>query len=250
MRINLAVFFIMISTFQLAYARINVLELWHPGQDTTVLTLNKYTVHAGMKTGEHFIELPVFFSYGSTDRLEVGGRWGIISHDQTTGISDMLIGLKYQLLKGEKDHPSVIGETAVSLPTADYNNGLGTGSVDIMVHWALEQKVERIMASFGLGLLLPSKNPDDIRPGDVFFYHIGGSLPYQPFQKVHLELKGLNHADTEIAGTRQRQSGYQELYLAPGITYVWQKQTTVSCALLIGLTPESHGLGFLISGNF
>ncbi|OGS19537.1 MAG: hypothetical protein A2219_02315 [Elusimicrobia bacterium RIFOXYA2_FULL_50_26] len=239
---------IFLSTPTLVQARINVFEPWFPGQDSKIYNDCSYQLLGSFIAGERLIELPLQFSYFSGAKTEVGGRWGLVSVDGRTGISDLIIGGKYAFLEESHRGPAVIGEAALILPTADSKNGLGQGSVGALLHWALEKKIEKTTGYFGLGIRLNSENADHVRPGNVFFYHAGASRLLRKRWRIHGEIKGFNHGSSSVSGATA--SGWQELYLAGGANYRLSDSRTISSALLIGLTPESHDLGFIISTSF
>jgi hypothetical protein len=230
-------------------ARINIFEPWQPGLDTRIGTLYSYQATAGLIRGERLLELPVSFSYTADQRMEVGGRWGIRSLAGETGISDLLLGLKYQFLQETADQPYIVGEAGVTLPTADEDAGLGTGTVGLQLDWELEKSIDPVTTYFGLGIQLNSENSSKDRPGNIFSYRIGASYPYRDPWRLYGEFKGFNHGVSRVNGIEAAES-YQELYLAPGVTYAYSKRTLLSGALLIGLTPESHKIGLLVNGTF
>jgi hypothetical protein len=240
---------VLLTGLRTAHARINVFDLWYPGHDSTLGPVYSYEPVAGLITGERFFELPVHFTYVSGPRTEVGGRWGIRSVDGRTGISDLLLGLKYQFLNGSSRYPRVVGETAVSLPTADYTRGLGTGAGGLLLEWLLEQEIRDVTGYFGLGIRLNGENSDRVQEGNVFNYHLGAGYTYAPRWRFYGELKGFNHGRPKVNGELAG-SAYQELYLAPGLNFFWSARNTLSAALLIGLTPESSDIGLFISSNF
>ncbi|MBN1622063.1 MAG: transporter [Endomicrobiales bacterium] len=230
-------------------ARINILDTWHPGQDSAIKEVNSYQLIASFRTGEYFSELPFHFSYVISQKAEAGGYWGVKTVKGKIGLNDLKLGVKYQFLDGSGDKPAVISEIAISLPTGDHKRALGTGGVGLQLHWALEKEISSLIGYFGLGFETTSENPDKLKLGNVFYYHIGTSFPYQKNYRVHTEIKGYNHADNELNGTNLSDS-YQEVYFAPGINYKWVKNRIVSVALLFGLTKQANDLGFLISCNY
>lgn len=233
----------------LSYARINVLEPWHPGQDTKIGTLDSFQYNAAVMFGEKLQEVPFHLTYNTSRKMEVGGRWGIKNADGHFGISDLLLGMKYSFIEESINKPGVIGEAAVSLPTADHKNGLGYGSVGLLLNWAIEKRIEHLTGNFGIGLSMYGENSDKLQPGSIFSYHVGVSYPYSKLTRLHMEFKGFNHGAPKVAGISG--STYQEMYLAPGFDYVLEKRRAVlSGALLFGMTPESHDLGFILSAGF
>ncbi|MCB4790986.1 MAG: transporter [Elusimicrobia bacterium] len=251
---NFKVLFYILLSFMLflpglSQARINIFDPWHPGQDSAIGDVNSYQSVFTFKSGTNFFELPVHFTYIATDKTEAGGAWGIKSAGGKTGINDLQLGIKYQLMDGLGNKPAVLGEIAASLPTADSTRELGLGSAGFYVHWALEKKFENIVGYFGLGLGIFGENSDKVKQGNIFMYHIGTSFPYKNKYRLHTELKGYNHSNTKINGVEFLDS-YQEMYFAPGVNYFWKKKHTLSASLLIGLTSKSNDLGLFLACNF
>lgn len=233
-----------------AEARINVFEPWHPGQDTKIGNIYSFQYIGSVLFGEKLQEVPFQLSYVTSKDMEVGGRWGVKNLEGNFGISDLLLGLKYSFLEETINKPGVIGEAAVSLPTGDQNKGLGTGSVGLLLNWALEKKIEYLTGYFGLGMAMYSENSDKVQVGNIFSYRIGASYPYQKDLRLHFEFKGFNHGALKIGGQSIGDT-YQELYLAPGANYmVKNSDRIISGALLFGLTSQSSKLGFILSTNF
>ncbi len=230
-------------------ARINLFEPWQPGVDTSVGMPYSCQPSAYFVSGERFFEIPAQFTYVSGPGTEVGGRWGIRSVSGNTGISDLLIGMKYQFTAKKGERPGIAGEAAVSLPTADYGRGLGTGAAALLLNWALEKDVRNVTGYFSLDARLNAENSDRVQEGNMFSYRLGAGWPYRERWRFFGEIKGFNHGKTKIAGTAPG-SAFQELYLAPGMTYAWTPRRTVSAALLLGLTTRSSTLGFLAGCTF
>lgn len=247
-KLLLAVPLLLVSA--LCSARINVLEPWHPGQDTKIGRMYTYQMAGGFLAGDQVQEIPFHFTYVSGPHTEVGGRWGLKNANGNFGINDLILGMKYSFLEESPYKPGVIGEVAASLPTADYKKGLGTGSVGLLFNWAMEKRIEDIIGYFGLGMNFYSENSDNVQPGNIFSYHVGGSYAYTKQWRLHLELKGYNHGISKTKGVKTAES-FQELYLAPGANYIYaDRELTLSSALLVGLTSESHKLGFIFVANF
>ncbi|MFH1367782.1 MAG: transporter [Elusimicrobiota bacterium] len=233
-----------------AEARINMFEPWHPGQDSKIRSEFSFQYIGSVLFGDKLQEIPFQLSYTAGKNIEVGGRWGVKNFDGHFGISDLLLGMKYGFLEETINKPSVIGEIGFSLPTADQNNGLGTGSVGLLLNWAIEKRIETLTGYFGLGMAMYSENSDKVQYGNIFSYHVGAGSQYNKLLRIHMEFKGFNHGAAKTAGI-QTLDNYQEMYLAPGANYNWTKQNMIlSGSLLFGLTPESHKLGFIISSNF
>jgi len=241
---------IAIASAGTAFARINLLEPWHPGLDSAVGLPASYTLRGAVVSGGYGLEVPAEFDYVTAQKIEVGGRWGLREHSGNVGLNDLMIGGKYVFFDETDQSPSVLGEAAFSLPTGRFSDGLGTGSMDFLLHWASAKKLsEDYNGTFGLGIRLNSENSDKYSAGNVFFYHIGVSRRMEKDMTLYGELKGFNHGKSKL-NTTEQDDDYQELYLAPGIDYTLDSTWTLNGALLIGLTSRSDNLGLIVSTKF
>jgi hypothetical protein len=230
-------------------ARVNLFQFWHPGMDTAVGPIASYDLRVAALAGENLAAVPVAFSYVPAPRLEAGAQWGLRSTDSRFGISDILLAAKYHFISESAENPAVIAEAGVSLPAADYENNLGSGSTDFLFQWALEKSFDPFTGYFGLGFTLNGKNGDQVQAGNCFVYRIGCRYPARTNLHLYGELKGVNHAALKVNNTAVASSDYQELYLAPGADF-WFMSTPLSASFLFGLTPESHDIGVYLAASF
>src|SRR3989339_365016 len=232
------------SVYQAGWARINLLEPWFPGQDTKIAEETSSQFIASFISGDELWELPLQYSIVPGPKYEIGARWSLKSVAGRAGISDILLGAKFKLMDETSSKPSIIGETALSLPSGDYTRGLGTGGIGLLLNWALEKKLRRYTGYLGLGIQLNTENPDRVQQGNTFFYHFGASWPYRELFRLHAEFKGFMHSPLKAQGVSVG-STVQEFYLAPGLNYKLDARHTLSCSVLIGMTPESDRLGLI-----
>ncbi len=244
--LSCCIFFVLAANCE---ARINVLELWHPGVDASIGLPSSYMLRAAFLSGDHFFEIPAEFTYVTSQNIEVGGRWGVKSNSGSNGIDDLMIGGKYVFAKETGQAPGILGEAAVSLPTGSFSDGTGTGSTDFLLHWAAVKQISKYEGTFGLGVRLNGENSDNLTAGNVFFYHVGASYPLQSDTTVYGELKGYSHGKSALNGVTLNDD-YRELYLAPGVDYSLDSAWKFSCSLLIGLTSQSNDLGLIVSTKF
>ncbi len=246
------IFFVCASAAATASARVNLLEPWYPGQDMSVNTAFTYMPEAAVIMGEKRFETPAQVTFAVDPRVELGARWGLKYFDGNFGVSDLLIGMKYRFLDGTGStrEPSVIGEAAISLPTGNSSNDLGTGAAGLLLHWAMEKEIYPVVGTFGLGIRINGESGSDIRTGNVFSYHAGAAYRYAEDIRLIGELKGFNHSSSKQNGTTVPGSDFQEFYLAPGIQYSLDRTHTLSGALLIGLTSGSDDIGLFATINF
>lgn len=238
-----------------ASARVNLMEPWHPGVDSTIVKPCSIIGQAALLRGERLLEAPLSLSYGVDRPLEAGARWGLRHVNDDTGISDLLIAFKYLALSAPAHAATILFEGGVQLPTGDSSTGVGTGAVDFLLHWTLTKNLKAetgrdIDAYFGLGYTVTSENSDGFMRGNIFWYHLGAGWEHNQYLRLYAEIKGFNHAHASLDGSRVEDSSFQELYLAPGADIRLIPALPLSAAILLGMTPESHDVGLLISTAF
>ncbi len=242
-------------------AGINMIEPWKPQVDLNITKMNSYYLSADLCLGtrrtnnnsDNFFEIPVIFTYGAGKNMETGGSLGIISAGSKTGISDLIIGIKYQFLKEgrtQNEQPGVAGELGFSIPTASYSDGLGTGSADILINWLIKKKLDVVDGYFKLGFRINGTNSDKVNFGNVLSYTIGVSYIKSKELTLSGELKGFNHFPSKSNGVNVPGSDYQELYLAPGFKYRMNNRYDFYCSLLLGLTNKSSQPGLFVGVTY
>ena len=229
------------------YSRVNLIEPFKPGVDLSTLQRDKYNLSANIITGSggktrDFLELPFVFTYGAERKLEIGMGLGIASYGAEIGISDLSAGAKYQFFKHTKEQPGISAEFGFSLPTGDYKRGLGTGGIGILMGWLIQKQIDEITGHFLLGYKIHTENPDKIRKGNELLYTLGVKHKIKKDITIIGELKGINHGYTYLSGKPLLQTGYQEVYLAPGIEYILDNKYDFYSALMLGLTASSNNI--------
>jgi hypothetical protein len=146
---------------------------------------------------------------------------------------------------------SVYAPGAPTVIFSDESQDLSRLESSLLLHWAVEQKIEAVTGYFGIGVTVNGKNADGFQPGNVFSFHAGAGMPMQNRKDfvLYAEIKGANHGHSSYKGTTAIDP-YQELYLAPGVEYLLFAKYPVSAALLVGLTPKSSDLGVSLSTGF
>ncbi|HMT10158.1 MAG TPA: hypothetical protein PKA39_00880 [Ignavibacteria bacterium] len=105
------------------------------GVDAYTLEKGKGSISAGISYGDEVIDIPVSFSYGITDNLEISGGLSPFTESynfagsKISGLGDSYTSLKYSFL--ESDHFIHAFQFLVKLPTASSSKELGTGKTDL-----------------------------------------------------------------------------------------------------------------------
>lgn len=104
------------------------------GVDAYTMEKGKASISAGISYGDEAIDIPLSFSYGLTDNLEVSTGLSPFTESynfagsKISGLGDSYTSLKYSFL--ESDHFVHAFQFLVKLPTASSTKELGTGKVD------------------------------------------------------------------------------------------------------------------------
>ena len=247
---KICVFFIIFAAVaQISHARVNILEQYYSGQDSTIHSPGGVEPMVSMLLLRSQVEIPAEFSYVLNNRTELGARLGLINTSSNTGFDDLILAAKYKMLEESSDTPAILGEAGLSLPTGSYSDGLGTGGLGFILCWEMEKMIKQTRGYFSLGMRMNSENPDKYRYGSVFFYTVGATRPYKHNLDLDLALKGFSHGNAKRDST-EINNAYQELYLAPGVVYQMDAKTTFAGSLLIGLTSDSSSLGLVARISF
>ena len=105
------------------------------GVDAYTLEKGKGSISAGISYGDEVIDIPVSFSYGITDNLEVSAGLSPFTESynfagsKISGFGDSYTSVKYSFL--ESDHFVHAFQFLVKLPTASSSKELGTGKADL-----------------------------------------------------------------------------------------------------------------------
>ncbi|OGR86890.1 MAG: hypothetical protein A3A86_07150 [Elusimicrobia bacterium RIFCSPLOWO2_01_FULL_60_11] len=206
-----------------------------------------------------FILVPYQVTYGALEKLEVGASWGLqhVSRKNKSdqfGINDLVIAGKYRFFDADRADrsPGLDAELGFSFPTASFDKGLGTGAFGVLFGWGLALPLDPARLQVGMGYRLNGENSDDVRPGNVFSYSVGGSLPLPQIDKdFHVigEFKGFNHSKDKLRGASIG-SDADELYLAPGAALSLPHGMRALGQVLIGLTTDSSDAGFSFELQF
>lgn len=161
------------------------------------------------------------FAFGATDRLEVFGGMTLyrridadfiiprgngtpmdypgINQGWADGFGDITIGAKYNFLSEWRQDPAAFALRAImKLPTASYDEGLGSGSVNFIVDGVLSKEVEQnidISGYVGLNFRADSDN-EDLSHG----FRWGGGIgwPSRSPLKLIAEFNGEAYFDGDI----------------------------------------------------
>jgi len=224
---------------------VNLGEPWASGLDLSISPANTYNTSLDLVVAEHNLEISGNLTYGLGYNSEITGKLPLLLSEGKFGIGDIIFGIKYTANRKTSSSANFAGELALSLPTGDYKNSLGSGGLGILLDWLVAQKFPVGTAHFGFGFQSNSENPERLKFGDIFFWRLGLTRNLATrMEKMFLkdvagtaELKGWNHFSSYLAGQEIAGSAYNELYLSLGIAGK-ANNYPVKLALNIGLNSE------------
>ncbi len=256
------IFFIFIYIFLVpCYSQINYFNFFRAYQTTHSCPVNIYGLAIDLNyylidTHTAKLDLPVSFHWGLTENLETGFKISAVGLSQqdnvVKGISDILLGTKYNFVKEEEEKPipSVSTEFCVSLPTGDYKKGFGTGAVGIILNWLFEKefvlKSERYFFTFfNVGYKINTTNPEGYLFGNELFYSVGSFFPLQKEEtslSFSFGVKGINHGSSKLNGEKILGSEFTESYIFCGIKYDLNPYQQFFAGISVGIDEKSNSI--------
>src|SRR5688572_12554888 len=157
----------------------------------------------------------VSLGYGATDRFEIYGNFGLqnridadalfeagyvndfpfVSTPWETGVGDVKLGFKYGFLNDYKgDGVGLAIRGLVKIPTADEEQGLGTGKVswggDLILSKSVDAKLD-LHGSIGYQV---NGDPDGVDIGNAFKWAVGLNVPACSWVQLQAELMGTRYS--------------------------------------------------------
>ncbi len=205
--------------------------------------------------------LPLALPYNFTPTLQVGAVVPFVSKtldsrdtDKThSGVGDVSTFVKKLLLQVDRKGETfrVAAKGMAKLPTGDDETPvpLGTGSLDyggsVVAGW-----IKGRWGLYGEAIYIHNTSNGDIDYGDRVGYHAALGfrlLPWvyerypSPQFNLYLELNGNTIGHTDVAGTKNPDSGGSELFLSPGIQFVGGRKWLVEASLQLPVRNEPNG---------
>jgi hypothetical protein len=164
-------------------------------------------------------------AYGVSDKFEIFGTFGIQRNDvdklsepgfvndfpnagrQSTspgwqsGASDAIVGVKFKLLDDYAgDGMALAIRPTIKLPTASFDDGLGTGKVSFGADVLLSKGLNRQAEIHGMVGFKSNADPTGFDLGNAFRWGAGISTPVFRMFQIQAEITGTNYSD---AGFKQ-----------------------------------------------
>ena len=166
----------------------------------------------------------VTFGYGATDRVELFGNVDLqrridadtrpvgingtpmddprVFQPWAAGFGDMRVGAKFNVAAPWRQQRAAFAvRGGLKFPTADGDEGLGTGSTDFFVDGIISSEGARNVELSGFAGLYFRGSPDDYELSNGFRWGFGAGFPSRNRFRVTTELHGEMYFDNEIAYT-------------------------------------------------
>lgn len=242
------------------WARINILEPWTPGFDTSISSQKwNHSVFASVANSGAYGVDTTGLGYSLTmpykKDWELAGAWGIKTVDSDglyddSGLTDLAFGAKRRLPKEWMgDLIKGVGEFGVSIPTGDPDHGIGAGGFGFFGNAGVTAPLRAVRGYAQLGLKIYTEG-SNTRWGNTLSYSAGGMYSLGAEWMLSGDVRVLTHAKDKIDGVRLPDA-VQEAYLAPG--GVWRPADLpfeTQGLLLIGLTGDSYDFGLQAGVRF
>lgn len=185
--------------------------------------------------------------------------------ENASGIGDVELNYRYQLLMEENGRPAVSPSLSLILPTGDEDRGFGTGQVGYSFNLPISKTIsDRMYVNFNAGVTFSSGVQARLSDGrrshrlDLLDYAVGASAIYALTEKFHVVVEALwesveNIEEVDPRGDRpprDHRRRHDEVTIAPGFRWAWDLpgdlQIVPGVAFPIGLTEESVDYGVFL----
>jgi peptidoglycan-associated lipoprotein len=157
-----------------------------------------------------------------------------------TGVGDVYVGAKYSFLsQGDQKPVAAAVRGIVKLPTASYDDGLGTGKPDFMADVIVSKEVNEKVEVSGYGGYIARSEPDDSSTTGGLRYGVGVAVPTRQWLRFTGELFGEKYFDDTITADASSVGRF-------GRPSSWSVKSPVKAFVGIDLT---HPSGFFLGGG-
>lgn len=138
--------------------------------------------------------VPVTLTYALSDGLEGGLSMPVITDLDPDGgpsessVGDLLVSLKYSVQKETEGLPSIAVGGRVKIPTADDEEGLGSGEVDLGLFAALDKDLSGVRGYLNVEYFIVSEPDNGFPEQDQVNYAVGIGIPYKDNVDFGVEL--------------------------------------------------------------
>lgn len=212
-------------------------------------TLSSYTSTAAEGTFEleegftwdpsDLFDTPILLRYGASERTELflGGsplRVVDVPRGTEAGVGDLVVGARHRFADETARNPSFAVQGSLKLPTADEDDGLGTGELDVGFAG---------IATRNLGdLSLTGFYQLDVLGDPAGGTQVGHQLAAAVGQPLLRRISTFG----ELAGVLVPESDFESVFTTLGATYAHTPSLVLDAAVAIGLSQDAPDVVFLV----
>jgi len=214
-------------------------------------------------------EWPVF---SQTHQLSYTIPYSFVDPDaeHESGIGDVLLNYRYQLLMDEGAWPAFAPRFSVIIPSGDDDRGFGAGTVGYQFNLPISKTVsERMYVNFNAGLTYFPNADIGLSDGDrsfgldLFSYSLGGSVIYAVTEEFNVLLEVVWNSDEGLQEKEKTRRGEkyffadrdrsEDVVISPGLRWAinlpGDLQIVPGLAFPIGLSDDAfdYGVFFYLS---
>ena len=178
----------------------------------------------------------------------------LMHDDRNSGIGDTLINYRYQLMEEGPGKPACSPRASLILPTGDFNDGFGDGSVGVQVNVPFSKQTGDWYWHWNAGLTWLERAKASFEDGDLRIVRrhqlaspfFAGSAIYRLRPMFHVMLESVLNFDETIEALDVKREAI--ITLSPGVRGGWDigdKQVVLGLAIPIIWTSETNAGLFL-----
>ena len=186
------------------------------------------------------VSFPVRVKYGLEEGSETYLEWSPyqevdVADDTERGVGDVLIGYRKRFLEETQTEPAVALQLEAKIPTADSDEGLGTGETDLFVAGAGEKTFDKLRLGgfYELGLL------GQVGDGGLDVQH---GFAVVGTQKLDSRIEAFGEA--AFVWTPARED--EQLFTTLGVNYHLAPTLMLDAAVVVGLSPDAPDFALLV----
>jgi len=186
------------------------------------------------------VDTPVTVKWGAGESSELFLSWSPYvrlegERDAVEGAGDVVVGTRYRFTDEGENTPSAAFQLAAKVPTADDQDGLGSGEVDFALAGIVTKVINTatLVGYYEAGVLgVPSSGEVDIAHGIAL--------------AMGHPLLGRLNGFLEVAGVFIPDQDQSSVFSTLGAGYEWKTGLVLDSAVTIGLTDDASDLQFTI----
>jgi len=171
---------------------------------------------------------------------------------ETSGIGDLLLNYRYQLLTEQGHRPAVAPRLSLILPSGDYHRDLGTGSVGLQFSLPVSRQFNNFFAghlNLGTTIIPAARVAGEAgRTEQLISGNGGASLIWEPVDAVNFLAEFVVSRDGEVADSGVVHRTHATFN--PGTRIAWNLpasvQVVAGVSAPIGLTSDTSDFGVLL----